>query len=103
MKAIKINAEKQTVELIEWENLENLQKEIGGYIETVNVRNLTGHLLLVDEEGRFKDIIHFFSIVGVNSYIVGNALVVGVNESGDFKEPTCTTEDIEDIIGFISI
>lgn len=65
--------------------LDELQAIVGGYIEVVNLRD--GRLIVVDEEGKPKgkernhkatDIFH--SVFGNNDFIVGDALVCGVNE-----------------------
>lgn len=64
--------------------LEALQKEVGGYIETLTLA--PGVVMIVDEEGRFKDK-HYnrkaSHLSGVG--IVGDALIVGV-EGEEFAD-----------------
>lgn len=76
--------------------LEALQKEVGGYIETVTLS--PGCVMIVDEEGRLKD--KPFNrkasdLSGVD--IVGDALIVGV----EGEEFTDVPEDIIRILAHL--
>lgn len=56
------------------DTLENLQRTVGGYIETVTLtRNL---VVICDEEGRLKGKLHNCTINGVS--FVGDIIVAGV-------------------------
>ena len=78
MKALLIN--NRSVEEIEIENtLEALQKEVGGYIETVTL--VRGYaVMIVNEEGLLRGIPSNLTASAVAARkIVGPALVVGVD------------------------
>lgn len=63
-------------EIVQVENtLEALQKEVGGYIETVTIASDAA--IICDEEGRLKGKSDNCSILGVD--FVGTILVVGVS------------------------
>ena len=49
---IKVNGDKENLEIPEKEGLEILQKAVGGYIEPIYLSN--GEIMLVDEEGLLK-------------------------------------------------
>ncbi|QAT43469.1 DUF3846 domain-containing protein [Aminipila luticellarii] len=55
--------------------LEALQKEVGGYIESVTIA--TDLVILCDEEGRLKGKAHNCNLLGVD--FVGSIIVAGVN------------------------
>lgn len=59
------------------DSLENLQRTVGGYIETVTLENEC--VIICDEEGRIKGKPHNCSICGVD--FVGTIMICGV--SGD--------------------
>lgn len=76
MKAIKIPVEGKS-KLIEIDNeLEALQKAVGGYIETVTIAS--DCCLIVDEEGRLKDKPLNITASRFGLPLVGDVLVVGV-------------------------
>lgn len=84
IKVIHIDAEKQTVSLIEVENeLRPLQDLVGGNLEVAPVSWVGGIDLLVDEEGLLKSLDHGFSYEGVT--FAGNGVVVGVKD-GEWKD-----------------
>lgn len=59
------------------DTLENLQRTVGGYIETVTIRR--GLVVICDEEGRLKGYPHNCTIDGIE--FVGVIIIAGV--SGD--------------------
>ena len=72
------------------DTLENLQKTVGGYIETVTL--CSDLVVICDEEGRIKGKPHCCNIGGVD--FVGTVILAGVDgdefadipcEYGDFK------------------
>ena len=87
MKAISIPAEGEA-QVVEIDNeLTALQKAVGGHIETVTIAS--DACLICDEEGRLKGkpLNARASILGI--LVVGDVLVVGVNEDDftDVPEP----------------
>lgn len=73
---------KKTPKVIEIENtLEDLQKQVEGYIEILRPNNHIGVVLVVNEEGWLKKLPYNRYIQG--QLIVGNILVIG-EEDGDF-------------------
>lgn len=55
--------------------LENLQRTVGGYIETVTIA--TDCVVICDEEGRLKGYEHNCHICGVD--FVGTIIIAGIN------------------------
>ena len=70
---IKDPGQKPRVEPAFENTLENMQKTVGGYIETVTLA--TDLIFICDEEGRLKDYEHNCSICGVD--FVGTVIAVG--------------------------
>lgn len=64
-------------------SLENLQKTVGGYIETVNV---AGIVIICDEEGRIKDL-PFNCNIGMTSF-VGPVIFAGI-KGDEFASLPC--------------
>lgn len=60
--------------------LESFQQAVGGYIECV--RLAPDVVLICNEEGKLLDLPFNFQIG--SDYIVGNAVVCGVNSAGEF-------------------
>ena len=59
--------------------LETLQKTVGGYIETVSLRD--GGVMLVDEDGRMKRLSeNLIATALCGRQILGNVLIVGQKE-----------------------
>lgn len=72
----------KTPQVIEIENtLEEIQKQVEGYIEILRPNNHLGVVLVVNEEGRIKNLPYNRYVQG--ELIVGNILIVG-EENGDF-------------------
>lgn len=65
-------------------SLENLQKIVGGYIETVPVGSK--HVLIVNEEGKLRGLPFNFHM-GLLDTIVGDAIVLGV-QGEEFTDAT---------------
>lgn len=66
-------------------SLENLQKIVGGYIETVTIHRPTSTrpdiVIVCDEEGRLKGKEFCCSVMGIT--FVGEIIVLGVNQGDD--------------------
>ena len=78
MKAILINTDGITETDIE-NKLEELQKAVGGYIETVNIP-YHDSVMIVNEEGLLLGLkINIIASEIANQPIVGNALILGVD------------------------
>ena len=86
MKAIKFTSKE--IKPIEIENtLEALQREVGGYIEVVNLGD--NYVLICDEEGKLKGLNTITLMLrnkkGQLEEIVGDCLILKVAKNGDFK------------------
>lgn len=68
--------------------LENLQKTVGGYIETVTL--CSDLVVICDEEGRIKGKPHCCEVAGVD--FVGTVVFVGV-DGDEFTDVPCTFSD----------
>jgi hypothetical protein len=82
MKALLISPEDRISAVVEkdW-TLEELQAEVGGYVEAV--RFGPNAVVLVDEEGLLKGKLHGFVLPGV-PLLVGRAVVLGDNGGEDW-------------------
>ena len=75
-------------------SLENLQRFVGGYIETVTIaRDL---VIICNEEGRIKGLPYNCAICGID--FVGDILVAGV-DADEFCDVPCTLKDWKEING----
>lgn len=101
-KAIRINAEKQTLEVVEWDCLKDLQRHVGGLIERIDYPGAPGISVLVDEEGLFKDLTYGFSLRNGHQVLAGNGLIVGDNGM-DFISIDIEPENAADDIEFIDL
>lgn len=73
------------------DKLEKLQELVGGYIETINYKDL---VLVCNEEGK---LLNLKPNIDLNyDYIVGNLIIVGNNKMGDFR--SLTDNEIELVI-----
>jgi hypothetical protein len=104
-KAIHIDAENKRVLPIEIGSLEDMQKAVGGYIETA-ARFKQGDYLFVDEEGLLKPVKFGFGIqfpgTGDAGIYAGNGLITGpADEDGNETDTTITIEEIEKQIEFL--
>ena len=67
-------------------DLSNLQKLVGGYIECVRQ---DGFDIIINEEGKMMDLEPNFGIYDGTDYIAGTAIFAGVNyDEGEFKSLT---------------
>lgn len=105
MKAILINIVDRTVTehetigtLQEWYRLIDCdQVQVGCYL------NSYGDLLLVDEEGKFKNNPpHWFTYEGCPYNLYSNGLVVGVSKDGDTISPAVSFEEVKFAVKFHS-
>ena len=97
MKAIFIDAKKQTVSLIEVENdLQAMYDKIGCLL--VQTVPFAGENIVCNEEGRLKQWTAGFQLGDWR--IVGNALIVGDTEDGDFADTKLSADEIMEQIRF---
>lgn len=91
MKAIFINAMERKVELVEIGNtLEAMYEKIGcEMIEVVEIG--AGHGVICDEEGRCRNWAMGFNFGGATT-IAGNALIVRLDDEGDFADAVLPVE-----------
>ena len=86
MRALKLELNRISVVDIDSTSVETelreLQKAVGGHIETVNLKD--GGAMIVDEEGMLKQYPHndLASYIS-NTHIYGTALIVGSDDSSD--------------------
>ena len=97
MKSIFIDAKNKTVSLIEIENdLQALYDKIGCLL--VQTVPFAGENIVCDEEGRLKPPTAGFELGDWR--IVGNALIVGDTEAGDFADTKLSADEIAKQIRF---
>ena len=115
MKAILIkeNSETEIINISKEKTLEELQKQVDGYIEwvTVNAKNNTGYY--VNEEGKFNKGMNELatkwwywnilderdSLKGFNDFISGDVVYMKIDEEGE--DCSLTNEEIEDFETFV--
>ena len=91
MKAIFIDAKNKTVSQIEIENdLQAMYDKIGCLL--VQTVPFAGENIVCDEEGRLKPATAGFKLGSWR--IVGNALIVGDTEDGDFADTKLSVDEI---------
>ena len=97
MNAIFIDAKNKTVSMIEVENdLQAMYDKIGCLL--VQTVPFAGENIVCDEEGRLKSWTVGFELGSWR--IVGNALIVGDTEDGDFADTKMSAEDVAREIRF---
>ena len=97
MNAIFIDAKNQTVSMIEVENdLQAMYDKIGCLL--VQTVPFAGENIVCDEEGRLKPPTAGFELGDWR--IVGNALIVGDTEDGDFADTKLSADEIAKQIRF---
>lgn len=80
MKAISINSATQTVRVVEYNGLSDLQRLVGGSIE-VAYQWPNGDVLYVDEEGLLKPQEHFFLLAERSDQpLAGDGVIVGAEQ-----------------------
>lgn len=79
MRAIKLNAENFSIDVVEWETLQDLQNHVGGPIKQIYLDWLEKNeiALLVDGDGYLKNHPYGVSIPNTTVYFAGNGLIVG--------------------------
>ena len=115
MKAILIkeNSEIEVIDISKKMTLEELQKQVDGYIEwvTINSKNNTGYY--VNEEGKFNKGMNELatkwwywnilderdSLKGFNDFISGDVVYMKIDEEGE--DCSLTNEEIEDFETFV--
>ena len=115
MKAILIkeNSEIEVINISKKMTLEELQKQVDGYIEwvTINPKNNTGYY--VNEEGKFNKGMNELatkwwywnilderdSLKGFNDFISGDVVYMKIDEEGE--DCSLTNEEIEDFETFV--
>lgn len=98
-----------TITAIEWENLSELRRLVGGHLEVAFMWHVTGDVLYVDEEGLLKHGQSFFSIPERSDQVLaGNAVLVGREvEGSQYPEgfttlkPSLTIDALADKVTFL--
>ncbi len=97
MKAIFIDAKNETVSMIEVENSRQaIYDKIG--CRLIQIVPFAGENIVCDEEGRLKTWTDGFQLGSWR--IVGNALIVGDTEDGDFADTKLSMDEIMEQIRF---
>ena len=107
-KAFWIRADIRTVEAVEYKTLADLQRMVGGFIESA-WRNKKDDAVFVDEEGMFK-YDGFFTIAGGHQPFAGNGVLVGRDRSESSKDynalpthdPSMTLAEVTSAVRFMS-
>jgi hypothetical protein len=99
MKAIWINAESRSMELVEYQGLADLQRMVGGYIEVAH-RFGNGDILFVDEEGLGKDPKAWIIVIGAHQPFAGNGVITGgiEDDDGNLSDPVSEITHLATII-----
>ena len=79
-------------------SLEKLQELVGGYIEVIPANEDKSILIVVNEEGRLKDLES--NILLGNTHIMGNVIFVQNGDDGEFH--SLTDEMVKAIIKLLS-
>ena len=95
MKAIKIDAENRKVEEIEINNLIDMQKAVGGFIQVGYGFPDTPDVIFVDEEGLLKEPKNFFALDGQTEILAGNGLILGTGKLGESIDAVTPLEYIK--------
>ena len=109
-KALFIDSAMRSVTEVEIGGLEDMQRLVGGYIETA-VAWANGDMLFVDEEGLLKPQEHFFRlpVERPDQPFAGNGILVGREEEGpQFEDgytthpPTTTADELRAKVIFLT-
>jgi hypothetical protein len=99
MKGIKIDATNRMVTEVEVNGLSDMQKEVGGYIESAMYLGKQDHVLFVDEEGLLKEGLSSFYFNG--RVFLGNGLIMGFSfKTGNNKDCKMSLKVIKDLVKF---
>lgn len=100
MKAIHINAEKQTITEININGLSGMQDAVGGYIAVAHGPN-DKNTIYVDDEGLLKGYNYGFEYNGAHQPFAGNGIVCGIDyETGESTDCTLTIDEIKKNVRF---
>jgi hypothetical protein len=102
MTAIWVVPEQESMTEIEVVDLQHIWELLGGYMEVARPESWRDDMvLLVDEEGLLKKGLSPFQVRDSQyGQLFGNALIVGVDSSGEFTDVPIDVEEAEDMIYF---
>jgi hypothetical protein len=102
--AILINAKDRTITKVTFETLEDIYRLLG--VEIIeNVWLHRGNCMYIDEEGRLKDYKTGFEITipDINKMdIVGNGLVLSIDDDGSDSDTNLTLEEVVGMVEFLT-
>jgi hypothetical protein len=104
VRALFINSITKTIEEVEINGLEDLQRLVGGYIAvgTTLVKDTIENTVFVDDEGLLKDPNNYFYIKGSHQPFAGNGVLIGTNDEGDSIDTNFILNDITNLVQFLS-
>jgi hypothetical protein len=104
MKAIHIDATARTVSLVDYSDLQDMRRLVGGHIEVQQHWYETGEILYGDEEGMLKAQSAFYKLEGIDRPLAGSAIIVGreIDDAGHTEDPTLTVEQVTAMVRFIT-
>jgi hypothetical protein len=107
MKAIWIRADRQMVELVEFDGYEDLYRMAGGYLEVGRAWHDTGDVLYVDASGaaKLRKGSPFFTIAGGDRPFPSNGVIVGrepaeVTDDLANEDPVITVDEVRRLVAF---
>lgn len=102
MKAYHINATAKAITAVDYETLADLQRLVGGDIETAH-RFTGGDVVFVNDEGLFK-YQDFFIINGAHQPFAGNGVLVGRERHNSIRtrDPKISIEGLRELVTFAS-
>src|SRR3954453_16372771 len=108
MKAILIDSAAKEIREVYYSRLADLQRFVGGSIESVPLDLPKGDTLYVDDEGLFKPQTSFFLIHGHAAPVAGNGVIVGreiddedAEEGYRTEAPGCSPRSLARFIRFM--
>lgn len=106
MKAYWIRADLKKVEAVDYEELSDLQRMVGGLITPAHCFP-NGDIIFVDDEGLLKRQQHFFIVTGGNQPYAGNGVLVGRESSSASRSKTAAPKtaiaDLRRLLTFASL
>ena len=108
MKGFIINPVERSVEEVDrpFENLDELQTAVGGYIELAGIiedQEGNPNVVYCDEEGLLKGPTHFTLIEGFGNPIAGSVLILGSDmESGESSDCTLSLMSVCDKVTYMT-
>ena len=91
------NKPPQIIEI--FNDLKSMQEIVKGYIEVVSFPTVKGVDLIVNEEGKLEKLPGNFFIPHYEDCVVGNCIMAGYNDEGDFI--SLTDKQIEKVNSYI--